>query len=111
MRGRTIRKLLAEGKNDSILGRRRLVLSEDTFDEVSDAGTQAVRYTALGPIVETSEYIFVYVNAVQAAVIPKRDQPPQTLENFVGELRRRVPADRMLHKRVSIAADDNGDKA
>jgi hypothetical protein len=86
-----VRKMLAEGKNDSVLGWRRLSLSPETLDEESATGTRSVRYTALGRIVDTPDHVFVYLTALEAVVVPKRNQQPAGVEDFVAELHRRLP--------------------
>jgi hypothetical protein len=85
-----LRKSLAGQKGEAMYGRRRLVLLDETLNEECPIVTHAIRYTALGDIRDTPDYIFIYVNPLGAVVIPRRNQDPLVLESFIKELRHRM---------------------
>jgi hypothetical protein len=96
-RDECVRRLFLEGANDGILGPRRLSVLEDRLEEESANCRNAVRYEALGRLEETAQYVFIYLNSQQAAVVPKRDVDPAELEAFMRALREKLPPSEKWH--------------
>jgi hypothetical protein len=102
---KTLRRMLSEGSNEGILGPRTLRLTEDGLEEESSTGRQFVRYPAIGRIIDTEGYLFVYLNSVQAVVIPKKEVAATDLDAFVVALRARMAVQH------GVAPDDRSPSA
>lgn len=88
---RLTRKLLAEGKNRSVLSEHRIFLNDEGITSETALIRSLYRWPVIERIVETSEYLFLFVSGFSAIVIPKRafasDEHWQT---FVQEARQRA---------------------
>jgi len=69
---RKISKMLAEGKNKSVVGTHNLVISENGIVDRSEHSEAKTQFSAIENIVEDKEHIFIYVNANSAHIIPIR---------------------------------------
>jgi hypothetical protein len=72
---RKIRKLLEEGDNKNMLGSHRLILREDEVLETCSTAESRIKWQAVERIEENNDYIFLYVSAVSAHILPKRAFP------------------------------------
>lgn len=69
---RKITKMLAEGKNHSVVGTHNLAISETEIVDNSEHSEARTPFNAVENIVEDKEHIFIYVNADSAHIIPTR---------------------------------------
>lgn len=67
----TIKKILEEGDNSSILGVHNLVFNEDSLIVNEPNSEQIIKWSAIKRVEETEDYIFVYLNSISACIIPK----------------------------------------
>jgi len=84
------RRFYGEGANRGTLGWHRLTLQDDASHEESETGTQTTSYAGIERVAETDEYLFVYIGAVQAHVIPKTRLQVGDAREFAGVLRGRL---------------------
>ena len=66
------RKLIKEGKNDSILGKKKLEIDNEYIIESDESTETKHKWSVIEKIVETDKYIFIYASAISAYIIPKR---------------------------------------
>lgn len=66
------RKMIAEGKNKGILGDHTMTLSKDGLIETCDVGESRSTWGGVERIEEDDEYVYLYIGAYQAHVIPRR---------------------------------------
>lgn len=88
---RRISKMLAEGKNKSVVGAHNLTISEDGIVDRSEHSEAKTQFGAIENILEDKEHIFIYVSADTAHIIPTRIFENEAQKNeFLGFLRQRV---------------------
>lgn len=68
--GRKISKMVEEGKTDVMLGKQGVKLDESTIINNSSMNSSETKYQAIENIIETKDYIYVYISPVQAYIIP-----------------------------------------
>jgi len=66
------KKLLSEGNNAAILGPQVMQLSESGLDIETATSSGQVRWSAVDRFVQNDDYLFLYIGATNALVIPKR---------------------------------------
>lgn len=66
-----VRKLLKEGSNISLLGKYEMRLSPDEIHYKTLASETKIKWSSINKVVQNDKYIFIYIGAVQALVIPK----------------------------------------
>jgi len=69
---RRISKMLAEGKNNSVVGTHNLAISENGIVDRSETSEAKTQFGSIADIVEDKEHIFIYVNKDSAHIIPIR---------------------------------------
>ncbi len=67
---RMVEKMVRDSKNVGMLGSHRLELSPDGVFAESDAGSSRLAWKAIEQIAETEQYAFLYVNAMNAIIVP-----------------------------------------
>ncbi len=87
---RQVRKLYSEGKNKGVLGPHTLRIDEDGLHETSEVSEGKTLWSGIERIGEDDDYLFVYVQAMMAHVIPKHRIDAGDLQALTDELRRRV---------------------
>lgn len=68
----SVERFEKEGRNKGIWGRNRLTLNEDEMLETSAIGESRTLWTGVERIAQNKDYIFIYITAVSAFIIPKR---------------------------------------
>jgi len=84
------RRIYADGKNKCIIGSHRLTLDEGGLREESEGGSQYTKYSSLESISETDAFVYVYLDAVQAHMIPRTRLSSGDLTAFLSVLRERM---------------------
>jgi hypothetical protein len=67
-----VRKMLKEGDNKSILGRKILELSEKGLHITGNAGEGSYNWQSIIRLEENEKYLFLYQSSYTAIVIPKK---------------------------------------
>jgi hypothetical protein len=87
---RVTQRFLKEGRPESLVGERALVLEEDALLERSRTGDSRTAWWSVQDVVRTERYIFVYVTSMSAHVIPRSAfTTPSEEAAFVEEIARR----------------------
>jgi hypothetical protein len=89
--------MYACGKNRDIIGWHRLTLDKDGLFEESEGGSQYTKYSCLERIVETDTFVYLYLNAIQAHVIPRAHLSAGDLTAFLNALREHLPKQERLY--------------
>jgi hypothetical protein len=66
------KRMKKEGENKALWGKRRLTIDAQGLFEKSEVGETRLRWDGVERVVETADYIFIYVTTVSAHVIPKK---------------------------------------
>jgi hypothetical protein len=88
---RSLRKCVAKfiGGGQGMVGRHRLALEEDALVERTEGSETRTRWSALGEVCEDAQYVYVYISALAAHVIPRAAFGSDALRTqFVAELER-----------------------
>ncbi|MFZ7104315.1 MAG: YcxB family protein [Peptococcaceae bacterium] len=67
---RRISRLVDEGQNADMLGRQTLKLAADGIVNITGFSESKTNYGAVEGVIETQEYIYIYLSAVMAYIIP-----------------------------------------
>lgn len=94
---RVSRRLMSEGANKALYGWHELELDGDQLTKRSLYVTSIMDLRLIEKIVERDDYAFIYISAISALVVPRRDVPEADYEEFLEELRERWSA---LKRRV-----------
>lgn len=70
--GRNVGKLVDEEKDSEMLGHHSILLNEDVMIEKSSLNESKTEYSTIQDIVETKEYVYIYLSSVMAFIVPKR---------------------------------------
>lgn len=71
IQGRVFRRMLDEGKNKSTIGKHRLSVGQRGIMDLTAFSEQCTTWQGVERIADNEEYIFLYINAISAHVIPK----------------------------------------
>jgi hypothetical protein len=74
--GRAIRhtkKLIKEGRNESILGEHHMVLNDEGIVDKTSKGETKVTWTGINELKENDQYIYLYNSALSGYILPKRE--------------------------------------
>ncbi|MFW2491704.1 YcxB family protein [Clostridium chromiireducens] len=67
-----IKKRLKEGNNNGLLGRRTFEICDDKIIETTEYGKGSTNIKSIEDIFINDEYAFIYINRMQAYIIPLR---------------------------------------
>jgi hypothetical protein len=79
-------KMLNEGTNESVIGKQTIIITPEAVINETPTGEQKAFWSSVDKIVETSDYIFLYVSSVSAAIIPRSAFPSEEQRNAFLEL-------------------------
>ncbi len=79
-------KVLKEGGNEGMIGKQKIVITPEAVINETPAGEQKAFWSSVDKIVETRDYIFLYVSSVSAAIIPRSAFPSDEQRNAFLEL-------------------------
>jgi hypothetical protein len=68
-----LEKMLHEGKNDGVIGQQTLALTPEGIINGTPTGEQKIFWPAVEKVAATAEHVFIYVSALSAAIIPRRN--------------------------------------
>lgn len=86
----TVKMQLASANTGGLIGWHKLTLEEDALREDCTTGSMSSTYSTIDKIAETDDMVYVYVNALQAHVIPRANVPADELSKFLEELREKI---------------------
>lgn len=69
---RRIKKMLKEGKNESLFKERKISLTDEAIIETSSSSQSSTIWSKIDRIEETDRYIYIYNSSISAYIIPKR---------------------------------------
>jgi len=68
----SIKKILKEGTNNGILGKKTFEICEDEIIETSEYGKNSTNIKSVEDVFINDEYIYIYINRLQAYIVPIR---------------------------------------
>lgn len=68
----SVKSFLREGRSPAMIGKRTLMLEDDSIFESTDAGENRTKWKAVEQIVKDHDVIYIYISAVLAHVVPRR---------------------------------------
>lgn len=83
VRQRGVRALLRSSKNAVVLGDRTLRISSESLEQSSDFGYTGVYWNAVDRLYVNDEYAFVFISAVDAFIVPRRELSAEEFDEFV----------------------------
>jgi hypothetical protein len=66
-----VKKMLSEGSNKALLGKQTITLSSEGVLSKAQSGESKMLWTSVEKVVQNEKYIFIYMGAINAYVIPK----------------------------------------
>lgn len=69
---RRIKKMLKEGKNESLFKERKISLTDEAIIETSSSSQTSTIWSRIDRVEETDRYIYIYNSSISAYIIPKR---------------------------------------
>ena len=85
---RSIKKRLREGNNNELLGKRTFEICDDEIIETTEYGKGSTNIKSVEDIFINDEYAFIYINRMQAYIIPLRAfENRQEKDNFIKYLK------------------------
>jgi hypothetical protein len=87
---RHTRKMYKEGKNKGVIGHRELELNDSGLVSRSEIGASMVFIEAIEKVVSNEKYVFIYMSAIMAYVIPRDAVSEGNCDQFVEALRQRI---------------------
>jgi hypothetical protein len=100
-------QMLTEGSNKSLYGWHELELEGEQLTKRSLYITTIMDLRLVEKIAETPDHAFIYISAVSALIIPRRDVPEADYQEFFDELRERL---RAMRNQEDIATDETRTK-
>jgi hypothetical protein len=86
---RRLRKLYREGENRGLAGAHVLITDDEGFTSKGQMGEGKLKWAVVERTVEDKDYLYVYISAVSALIIPKRAfRDEQHMRAFLDEARR-----------------------
>jgi hypothetical protein len=74
--GRAVRhtkRLIKEGRNESLLGEHHMVMNDEGIVDSNAKGVTKVAWSGINDLKENDQYIFLYNSAVSGYILPKRE--------------------------------------
>ena len=81
-------RLNKEGANKGIIGQHELEIDADGFVERTEVNETRCLWHGVERIVETDEYVFIYISSLMAHVVPKRTPVTGDIDNFVARAKK-----------------------
>lgn len=69
---REAKKLYSKGENKGFIGKHVMTLAPDELTETTEVNETKQKWSGVEKIVENDDYIFIYISALNAHIIPKR---------------------------------------
>ncbi|WP_206698730.1 YcxB family protein [Leptospira stimsonii] len=66
-----LNKMIREGRNNGMIGKQKITLTDDSLNVETEFHSSRFKLGSINQIVETTEYIFLYLTSMSALVIPQ----------------------------------------
>lgn len=66
------KKTLDEGDNSGLLGKHKIILNDEGLHCTLPLSEQKIQWAGIKKVIETNDYLFLYVTSVSAIIIPKK---------------------------------------
>jgi hypothetical protein len=70
---RKTKKMIKEGKNDGLIGKHRMIISEKGITDSTSFGDSRISWSGIKSLKEDNYYFYLYNSSVSAYIIPKRE--------------------------------------
>ena len=91
---RNVLKLYGEGKNKTILGEHILEITDTEIIDKTEPSEQRTRISAVELIGSNAEYVFIYIGALSAHIIPRNNILEGDADLFLEEVKKRYEQSR-----------------
>lgn len=81
------KKLLDEGDNSSVFGKKTMVIYEDHFEVSDGIGTETVSKNSIKDIKVHEDMVLIYLSAFSAEIIPTRFLDEETKTSLLEQLK------------------------
>jgi hypothetical protein len=96
---RLVGRLIDEGRNRSLLGRREITMTPVDLCAASELRSTTVRWKAVERIEEDLQYLYIYVSSLEAIIIPRRAFAGDSdFEAFAAGVRKHWQASELANK-------------
>jgi len=72
---RRTKRLLDEGSNRAIIGKQQITTSDEGLLCETGTGSSRINWSSIEKVTQNDEYIFLYIGAINAVVVPKKAFP------------------------------------
>ena len=81
---REVTKMLEEGKNEGLLGKHQLLMTDQGFVEVTPHERTRAKWQSIKKMEEDKEAIYLYNSSVSALILPKRElKEPEVVQQYI----------------------------
>lgn len=81
---REVKKMLKEEKNDTILGKHQLLMTDQGYTEVRSNERTRAKWKSIKKMEEDPEGFYLYNSSVSALILPKRElKDPEAVKNYL----------------------------
>jgi hypothetical protein len=81
------KKVLQEGDNSSIFGKKTIIIEEDDLKVISEDSTETTSKASIKDIKVYDDMILIYMSGITAHIIPTRYLDEETKNNLLDKLR------------------------
>ena len=86
---KTVERMLDEGENKGLFGEHRITLTPEGVNDSSDFHKKLTSWDAVERVAVTDQHLFVYTNAIEAVIVPRRSFPNEaSFTSFVEAAKR-----------------------
>ena len=70
---RNVKKMIREGKNDGLIGKHHMFITQDGITETTSTDETKVKWSGIQACKEDNDYFYLYNSSVSAYILPKRE--------------------------------------
>ncbi|AXI10808.1 hypothetical protein CUC15_18475 [Oceanobacillus zhaokaii] len=70
---RNVKKMIREGRNGGLIGKHRMIITEDGITETTSTDETKVNWSGIQAFKEDNDYFYLYNSSVSAYILPKRE--------------------------------------
>ncbi|PJZ53295.1 YcxB family protein [Leptospira adleri] len=83
-----VNKMLREKENKGMIGKQKITLTDDLLVFETSLSSAQFKLGSISELVETKDYLFLYVSSLSALIIPRSSFQNSDKEEFLKEIRR-----------------------
>lgn len=84
-------KIIKEGENENILGKKTIVLTSDDIIETGLSSDEKVKLSSIKKIEETEKHIFIYISSMSAFIVPIRAfENTELKDEFIRKIKEKI---------------------